>query len=61
MIAEPLSHVLSLAEEKEQKEKRPDQARQVGIHLDTTLTIQTRRGHIHRFRGRVDQREELPA
>ena len=34
----------SFAEEKEQKEKkRPDQARQVGIHLDSTLTIQSRR------------------
>ena len=43
MVAEPLSHVLSLAEEKEQKEKRPEQARHVGIHLDSTLTIQTRR------------------
>ena len=43
MIAEPLSHVISLAEEKEQKEKRPDGGRQVGIHLDSTLTIQTRR------------------
>ena len=42
-IAEPLSHVVSLAEEKEQKEKRPESARQVGIHLDSTLTIQTRR------------------
>ena len=103
MTAEPLSHVLSLAEEKEQKEKKPDQGRQVGIHLDSTLTIQTRRryvssppsnteelrtkykimtnlwllaqmrepgrklyadlrqGHLHGFRGRVDQREELPA
>ena len=43
MIAEPLSHVISLAEEKEQKERGPEGARQVGIHLDSTLTIQTRR------------------
>ena len=43
MTAELLSHVLFVAEEKEHKEKRPDRARQVGIHLDSTLTIQTRR------------------
>ena len=43
MIAEPLSHVISLAEEKEQKERPPEGARQMGIHLDSTLTIQTRR------------------
>ena len=44
--AEPHSHVLSLAEEKEQKEKKPEQARQVGIHLHSTLTIQTRRRYV---------------
>ena len=40
-IAEPLTHIVSLQEEEKQKALRP--ARSVGIHLDSSLSIQTQR------------------
>ena len=41
--AEPLDQVASQAEAEEQDQKKPDPPRQYGMHLNATLTIQTRR------------------
>ena len=41
--AEPLDQVISQAEAEEQDRKKPDPLRQCGMHLNATLTIQTRR------------------
>ena len=41
--AEPLTHVVSLQEEEKQKALRPEPARSIGIHLDSSLSIQTQR------------------
>ena len=41
--AEPLDQVISQAEAEEQDWKKPDPPRQYGMHLNATLTIQTRR------------------
>ena len=41
--AEPLDQVISQAEAEEQDRKEPDPPRQYGMHLNATLTIQTRR------------------
>ena len=41
--AERLTHVVSAREEKNQKALKPEPARQLGLHLDSTLTIQTNR------------------
>ena len=41
--AEPLDQVISQAEAEEQDRKKPDPQRQYGMHLNATLTIQTRR------------------
>ena len=41
--AEPLDHVISQAEAEEQDRTKPEPARQYGIHLDSRLTLQTRR------------------
>ena len=41
--AEPLDQVISQAEAEEQDRKKPDPPRQYGMHLNATLTIQTRR------------------
>ena len=44
--AEPLSHVVSLFEEKQQDAKRPDPTRQYNLQLDSKLTITTKRRHL---------------
>ena len=44
--AEPLSHVVSLFEEKQQDAKRPDPTRQYNLQLDSTLTLTTKRRHL---------------
>ena len=41
--AEPLDHVISQAEAEEQDRMKPEPPRQYGIHLDSRLTLQTRR------------------
>ena len=41
--AETLAHVISLHEEEKQKALRPEPSRSVGIHLDSSLSIQTQR------------------
>ena len=41
--AERLTHVVSAREEKDQKGLKPEPARQLGLHLDSSLTIQTKR------------------
>ena len=42
LSAETLSHVMSLHEEDRQRAQRPEASRQLGLHLDSTLTKQTR-------------------
>ena len=41
--AEPLDQIISQAEAEDQDRKKPELARQCGIHLNVSLTIQTRR------------------
>ena len=41
--AEPLDQVISQAEAEEQDRTKPEPARQYGVHLDSRLTLQTRR------------------
>ena len=44
--AETLAHVVSLADEKKQRASRPEPAKQLGLHLDSTLTVQTKRRYM---------------
>ena len=41
--AESLDQVISMAEAEEQERQKPDPPKQFGIHLDSKLTLQTRR------------------
>ena len=42
-----LAHVISLQEEEErQRAQKTEPSRQMGLHLDATLTIQTRRRYV---------------
>ena len=51
--AEPLDQVISQAEAEEQDRKKPDPPRQYGMHLNATLTIQTRRRYIAALYQRI--------
>ena len=44
--AEPLSHIVSLFEEKQQDAKKPEHSRQYHLQLDSRLTITTKRRHL---------------
>ena len=44
--AETLSHVVSIAEEQKQRASRPEPPKQLGLHLDSTLTVQTKRRYM---------------
>ena len=55
--AESLDQVISLAEAEEQERQKPDPPKQFGIHLDSKLTLQTRR----RYTGAPKNTEELRA
>ena len=44
--AETLSHLISIAEELKQRAGRPDPPKQLGLHLDSTLTVQTKRRYM---------------
>ena len=44
--AETLSHVVSIAEEQKQRAGRPEPPKQLGLHLDSTLTVQTKRRYM---------------
>ena len=46
LTAETLAHVVSLQEELDQKAKHPEPTRQLGLHLDSSLTIQTKRRYM---------------
>ena len=46
LTAETLAHVVSLQEELDQKAKHPELSRQLGLHLDSSLTIQTKRRYM---------------
>ena len=40
--AETLSHVVSIAEEPKQRAGRPEPPKQLGLHVGSTLTVQTK-------------------
>ena len=42
LSAETLARVLCISEEESQRSLKPEPSRQMGLHLDATLTIQTR-------------------
>ena len=44
--AESLDQVISMAEAEEQERQKPDPPKQFGIHLDSKLTLQTRRRYV---------------
>ena len=44
--AETLPHVVSIAEEQNQRANRPEPPKQLGLHLDSTLTVQTKRRYM---------------
>ena len=44
--AETLSHVVSTAEEQKQRAGRPKPPKQLGLHLDSKLTVQTKRRYM---------------
>ena len=44
--AETLAHVVSLADAKKQRASRPERAKQLGLYLGSTLTVQTKRHHM---------------
>ena len=46
LAAETLAQVISASEEENQKKNKPESSRQLGLNLDSTLTIQTRRRYI---------------
>ena len=46
LAAETLAQVISASEEENQKKNKPEPSRQLGLNLDSTLTIQTRRRYI---------------
>ena len=41
-----LAHVVSAKEQEEQDDSRPEPSRQMGMHLDSALTLQTHRRHM---------------
>ena len=46
LAAEPRAQVISASEEENQKKNKLEPSRQLGLNLDSTLTIQTRRRYI---------------
>ena len=53
--AEELTHVLSLQEEEKQKALRLEFARSVGIHLDSSLSIQTQRRYMSKMLANIEE------
>ena len=47
--AETLAHVVSSEEQREQIASKPEPPTQMGMHLDSTLTLQTKRRYISRM------------
>ena len=52
---ETLPHVISLQEEDKQKSLRPEPSRSVGIHLDSSLSIQTQRWLLAKMPTNVEE------
>ena len=52
--AETLAHVVSLEEEREQIASKPEPPTQMGMHLDSTLTMQTKNRYISRMPTDLD-------
>ena len=55
LYPETLARVISLAEENKQKSLKPEMSRQMGLHLDNTLTIQTKRRFISSMPGTIEE------
>ena len=55
LTAETLAHVVSLQEELDQKAKHPEPTRQLGLHLDSSLTIQTKRRYMSHMPSSTEQ------
>ena len=53
--AEEMTHVVSLQEEEKLKELRPEPARSVGIHLDSSLSIQTHNRYMSEMPGNIEE------
>ena len=53
--AEELTHVVSLQEEEKQKALRPERARSVGIHLESSLSIQTERRCMSKMPANIEE------
>ena len=53
--SEPLDQAISQAEAQEQDRAKPEPTRQYGIHLDSKLTLQTRREHTSRHPEDVEE------
>ena len=47
--AETLAHVVSLEEERERMASKPEPPTQMGLHLDSTLTLQTKKRYLSRM------------
>ena len=55
LYPETLAQVISLAEENKQKSLKPEMSRQMGLHLDNTLTIQTKRRFISSMPATIEE------
>ena len=55
LTAETLVHVVSLQEGLEQKAEHPEPPRQLGLHLDSSLTIQTKRRYMSRMPSSTEE------
>ena len=53
--AETLAHVLSIQEEEKQKSLHPEPSRSIGIHLDSSLSIQTQRWFMAKMPTNVEE------
>ena len=55
LFRETLAQVISLAEENKQRALKPKVSRQMGLHLDNTLTIQTRRRFVSSMPATIEE------
>ena len=56
LYPETPAQVISLAEENKQKALKPEVSRQMGLHLDNTLTIQTKRRFLSSMPATIEER-----
>ena len=56
---ESLAHVISTADEEDQASKNPEAVRQVGLHLDSTVTIQTLKRLMSKMLTSMEERRTM--